>query len=68
MESFHNYVFHTANGIIPHCLWGRRGLDRMVVGFTTTYATSAFHQLSFDFESRSWRGVFDTTLYDKVCQ
>jgi hypothetical protein len=21
--------------------WGRRGLDRMVVGFTTTYAISA---------------------------
>ena len=24
--------------------WGRRGRDRMVVGFTTTYAISAYHQ------------------------
>jgi hypothetical protein len=23
--------------------WGRRGRDRMVVGFTTTYADSAYH-------------------------
>jgi hypothetical protein len=23
---------------------GRRGCDRMVVGFTTTYAISAYHQ------------------------
>jgi len=25
-------------------LWGRRGRDRMVVAFTTTYAISAYHQ------------------------
>ena len=25
------------------CLWGRYGCDRMVVGFTTTYAISAYH-------------------------
>jgi hypothetical protein len=24
--------------------------------------------VSFEFESHSWRGVFDTTLYDKVGQ
>ena len=46
----------------------RRGFDRMVVGFTTTYATSAFHHYSCEFESRSWRGVLDTKLCDKVCQ
>jgi hypothetical protein len=23
--------------------WGRRGCDRMVVGFTTTYAITAYH-------------------------
>ena len=23
--------------------WGHRGRDRMVVGFTTTYAISAYH-------------------------
>ena len=45
----------------------RRGRDRMVVGFTTTCAISAYHNQSFDFESHSWRGVLDTTLCDKVC-
>jgi hypothetical protein len=44
---------------------GLHGRDRMVVGFTTTYA---YHQYRCGFESRSWRGVFDTTLCDKVCQ
>ena len=39
---------------------GRRGHDRMVVGFTTTYAISAY-----EFEPRSWRGVLHTTLCDK---
>jgi len=43
-------------------MWDRRGRDRMVVGFTTTYA------MSCEFESRSWQGVLDTTLYDKVWQ
>jgi hypothetical protein len=38
-------------------LTGRRGRDRMVVGFTTTYAISAYHHWCCDFESRSWRGV-----------
>ena len=47
---------------------GHRGLDRMVVGFTTTYAISAYHHYSFEFEPRSWRGVLDTTLCDQVCQ
>jgi hypothetical protein len=42
--------------------------DRMVVGFTTTYAISAYHHWSFPFESCSWRGALDTTLCDKVCQ
>jgi hypothetical protein len=36
----------------------RRGRDRMVVGFTTCC----------EFKPRSWRGVLDTTLCDKVCQ
>jgi len=36
---------------------GRRGRDRMVVGFTTTYALSAYHHWCCDFESRSGRGV-----------
>ena len=40
----------------------------MVVGFTTTYAISAYHHYSCELESHSWRGVLDTTLCDKVCQ
>jgi len=37
-------------------IWGRRGRDRMVVGFTSTYTISAYHQCC-EFESRSGRGV-----------
>jgi hypothetical protein len=36
---------------------GRRGRDRMVVGFTTTYAISAYHHRCCEFESQSGRGV-----------
>jgi hypothetical protein len=35
----------------------------MAIEFTTTYAISAYHQLDGEFESRSWRGVLDTTYY-----
>ena len=35
----------------------RRGRDRMVVGFTTTYSISAYHHWCCGFESRSGRGV-----------
>jgi hypothetical protein len=35
----------------------RHGCDRMVVGFTTTYAISAYHHWCCEFESRSGRGV-----------
>ena len=45
---------------------GRRG--RMVVGFTTTCAISAYHHNSCEFELRSWLCIHDTTLCDKVCQ
>jgi hypothetical protein len=47
---------------------GRRGRNRMVVRCTTTYTISAYHRKSCEFESRSWRGVLDTTECDKVCQ
>jgi hypothetical protein len=41
----------TSNNISVILLWcGRRGRDRMVVGFTTTYAISAHHQRSCEFE------------------
>jgi hypothetical protein len=36
---------------------GTRDRDRMVVGFTTTYAISAYHHWCCEFESRSGRGV-----------
>jgi len=49
---------------IRHC----RGHDRMVVGFTTTCAISAYNHWSCEFEPRSWRGVLDTIVCDKVCQ
>ena len=47
---------------------GGRGHGRMVVGLRTTCAINAYHHKSFEFKSRSWRGVLDTTLLDKVCQ
>ena len=42
--------------------------DRIIVGFTITYAISAYHHWSCEFESRWWRGALDTTLCNKVCQ
>jgi hypothetical protein len=36
---------------------GHHGHDRMVVGFTTTYAISAYHHWCFGVESRSGQGV-----------
>ena len=44
---------------------GRHDRKRMVVGFTITFA---YHHYSCEFESRSWQGVLDTALCDKVCQ
>ena len=40
----------------------------MEVRFITTYAISAYHHKSCEFEPRSWWGVLDTKLWDKVCQ
>ena len=45
---------------------GRHG--HMVVEFITTYAISAYHHYRYECQPRSWRGVLDTTLCDKVCQ
>ena len=49
---------------------GRRGRNRMLFGFTTTCACaiSAYHPLTCEFESRSLRGAFDSTVCDKVSQ
>jgi len=43
---------------------GRRGRGCMVVGFTTTYTISTYHQYRCEFETHSG----DTTLFDKVWQ
>ena len=45
---------------------GRHSRDRMAVGFTTTYAISAYHHYKCEFDTRAW--ILDTTLCDKVCQ
>ena len=47
---------------------GCRGRDHIVVGFTDTYVISAYHHTCCLLKHRSWRGVLDTTLCDKVCQ
>ena len=44
---------------------GHHGCDIILVGFMTTYAISAYHHYSCEFESHSWRGVLDTILCDK---
>jgi hypothetical protein len=51
---------------LPLTIGIRRDRDRMGDGFTTTCAISAYHHLSSEFEPRSWRGVLDTTLCDKI--
>ena len=48
--------------------WGCPDRDRIVVGFITTCANSAYHNLSCEFEPHSWRCVLHTILCDKVCQ
>jgi len=40
----------------------------MVVEFTTTYSIGAYRHYCFEFEFKSWQGVFDTALCDQVCQ
>jgi hypothetical protein len=40
---------------------GRRGGDRIVVGFITSCAINTYHQYSCDFESHSCRSVSNTT-------
>jgi hypothetical protein len=40
---------------------GSHGRDRIVVGFTTTCAISAYHHWCCEFESRSRRGVLSQT-------
>jgi len=47
-----------SKSVVVVFFWGGgRGRDRIVVGFTTTYAISAYHHWCCEFESRSGRGV-----------
>jgi len=48
---------HAKNNLFITRRGGRCGRDRMVVGFTTTYATSAYNHWCCEFESQSERGI-----------
>ena len=45
------------DAFLPFIMRDRRGRDRMVVGFTTTYAISAYHHSFCEFEYRLWQCV-----------
>ena len=71
--------FSSSHALSLSLLSGRRGRDRMVVGYTTTHAMSAYHHRCCEFESLSGRDVqhysvksryqwHQTSLCDKVCQ
>jgi hypothetical protein len=47
----------TVTEYLYHKWTDRRGHDRIVVGFTTTYAISVYHHCCCEFASRSGRGV-----------
>ena len=59
-------ILYLRNIYIYQFLRGDHCHDRMVVECATTYASSAYHHLSCEFESSSWRGVLDTTLCDII--
>jgi hypothetical protein len=46
----------------------RRGRDRNVGEFTTTYAISPYHHEMCEFEYWSWRGVLYALFGDQNCQ
>ena len=64
---YENYSFHYKT-VSLFCFFNSGRRDRMVVGFTTTYAISDHHHKGWEFKSCSWWGVLDTSLCDKVCQ
>ena len=68
LQICHFYYYYYNYEYIFHEHWGRSGPDCMVVGFTITCAIIVYHHWSCEFKPRSWRGVLDTTLCDKVCQ
>jgi hypothetical protein len=48
---------HTLSSHLLFLPRDRRGRDRMIVWFPTTYAISGYHHWCFEFEARSGRGV-----------
>ena len=43
-EKLHKYIIYfISNNKVTFYPWGHRGRDRMVVGFTTTYAINTYH-------------------------
>jgi len=50
-------VFNYIRVSSPYYTRGRRGPDRMVVGFTSTYAINIYHHWCCEFKSRSGWGV-----------
>jgi hypothetical protein len=69
----HVIIFYPIELILYYVRYNNRdcrGRDCMIVGFTITCAISVYLHTTknCEFQSRSWRGVLDTTLCDKVCQ
>jgi hypothetical protein len=57
-NSMGEYTLLVSFYLVPHFLSrGRRGRDRIVVGFTATYAISTYYHCCCEIESRSGRGV-----------
>ena len=59
-------LIHKINVNLFTLQWGRRVRDRMIVGFITAYAISAYYNKCCALELHSWRDVPVTILYEKV--
>jgi hypothetical protein len=72
LKSLHMFslLINLCQSIIWKFGWGVRGRgcgrDRMVVGFSTTYAIPCLSPLTLRVRIPLRRGVLDTTLYDKL--
>jgi hypothetical protein len=56
------FTLRVTTTIYSNSLKGRRSRGRLVVGFKTTCAISAYQHYICDVESRSLQGVLDSTL------
>ena len=57
--------------VFIYCVDNKSKMDTVAslnIGFTTTYAISAYYHLRYEFESCSWRDILDTKICDEVCQ